>query len=278
VQIEADLHLHSHHSDGVFPPARVVEQAAAAGLKAIALTDHDTVDGVEEALGAAPPGFEVIPGAEISSVYKGRDIHLLAYFVDHADARWRAFLEPFRGERRLRTERIVARLNRIGVGVTVDEIYGIACSTGAGQDVAIGRPHIADAIVRSGAARDIDDAFARYLRRGQPAYVPKPAVPIGEAVRLVRVLGGALVVAHPMLNLGEPDIETLASEGLDGIEVWHPKHTAEQRVRLERMTVRLGLVASGGSDYHGPGRNRHEIASAGVPIDTVESLRARARR
>jgi hypothetical protein len=276
--IEADLHLHSHHSDGVYPPARVVEKAVAAGLRAMALTDHDTVDGIEEAQGAAPAGFEVIPGAEISSVHEGRDIHLLAYFIDPANERWRAFLEPCRAERRTRAERIVARLNRIGIAVTVDEVHAFASATGAGERVSIGRPHIADAIVKHGAARDIDDAFARYLRRGQPGYVPKPAVPVSEAVRLVRELGGALVVAHPMLNLAEPEVDAVAAAGLDGIEVWHPKHSQEQSRRLARMVQRLGLVATGGSDYHGPGRNRQEIASAGVPLDVVESLRLRARR
>ncbi|HZI93911.1 MAG TPA: hypothetical protein VFE84_06680, partial [Patescibacteria group bacterium] len=147
-----------------------------------------------------------------------------------------------------------------------------------GVAAAIGRPHIADAIVRHGAARDIDDAFSRYLRRGQPGYVARACVPVSEAVSFVHARGGVLVVAHPALNLGDADTESLAREGLDGIEVWHPSHAEEQRARLLRMTTRLGLLATGGSDYHGPGRNRHEIASAGVPMQTVQALRERARQ
>src|SRR5262245_46199211 len=150
MDIEADLHLHSHRSDGVLAPAQVVEMAARAGLKAIALTDHDTVDGVEEAIRAAPPGLEVIPGVELSAVYRGREIHLLAYFMDPADPRLLEFLEPFQSERRLRAERIVARLNAIGVAVTMQEVSAIAGAVGT----SIGRPHVAEAIVRRGAARD----------------------------------------------------------------------------------------------------------------------------
>lgn len=276
--IEADLHTHSRHSDGIHPPSAVVKMAVAAGLKAMALTDHDSVEGIEEAQRAAPPGFELIPGVELSSIYRGREIHLLAYFIDHKDKRLTDFLAPLRRERRARAERIVEKLNSAGVPVTVDEVLAIAAGDSAGGcQVSIGRPHIADAIVRRGAALDIDDAFTRYLRRGRPGYVPRASVAVEEAVRMTRVQQGAIVVAHPGLNLGESDTEALAREGLDGIEVWHPKHAAEQRERLLAIAKRLGLVASGGSDYHGPGRSRHEIASAGVPMTTVETLRRRAR-
>lgn len=252
--------------------------AAAAGLKAIAVTDHDTVDGIAEARDAAPEGLSVIAGIEISSAYGGREIHLLAYFIEPENPVLLEFLAPLKEDRARRAGRIVERLNRLGIPVTLDEVRGIAKSTGAGEKLSLGRPHIADAIVRRGAATDIDDAFRRYLRRGQPAYVTKPSVPVAEAIRFIRSMGGALVVAHPVLNLAETQIESLAREGLDGIEVWHPKHDAGQRSRLKRMADRLGLVSTGGSDYHGPNRNRHDLASAGVPLSTVESLRARVNR
>ena len=252
--------------------------AAAAGLSAIAVTDHDTVDGIAEARAAAPAGLSVIAGIEISSAYGGREIHLLAYFIDPSDPVLHSFLAPLKEDRELRASRIIERLGRLGIPVTLDEVRAIAMSTGAGERLSLGRPHIADAIVRRGAAVDIDDAFRRYLRRGQPAYVSKPSVPVAEAVRFVHSLGGALVVAHPVLNLPEGQVEALAGEGLDGIEVWHPKQDAGQRARLRRIADRLGLVSTGGSDYHGPNRNRHDLASAGVPMSTVESLRARAHR
>ncbi len=278
MRIEADLHLHSHHSDGVLPPDRVVAAAASAGLKAVALTDHDTVAGVEEAMRAAPSGLEVIPGAELSSVYRGRDIHLLAYYLDHADAHLRASLEPYRRERLLRAERIVKRLNRLGVAVTMDEVLAIAGAGVPAESASIGRPHVAEALVRRGAVRDVEEAFDRYLRRGQPAYVTKPAIPLADALKLVRESGGVAVIAHPALNLGEAETRDLARAGLAGIEAWHPKHTPEQKASLDRMASELGLVASGGSDFHGPGRSRHPVGSSGVSLEAVRSLRRRAGR
>ncbi|HKY33441.1 MAG TPA: PHP domain-containing protein [Candidatus Polarisedimenticolia bacterium] len=277
MEIEADLHLHSHHSDGVLSPSLLVEQAARLGLKAIALTDHDSVDGVREAREAAPAGLEVVPGAELSASYRGRDIHLLAYDLDPGDAGLRAFLEPLRHERRSRAERIVARLNDAGVPVTMAEVEAIAGAAGTRAATSIGRPHIADAIVRHGAAADLDDAFARWLRRGQPGYVPRRTLTVAEAIGMVRSHGGAIVVAHPSLNLPDSDVEALALEGLDGIEVFHPKQNDDQRRRLAEIARRLGLPASGGSDFHGPGRSRHALGAAGVGLEALRRLRERAR-
>ena len=273
MRVEADLHLHSYHSDGTLSPSELVSRAAAAGLKAIALTDHDTVDGVREATEAAPRGLTVIPGLELSASWQGREIHLLAYFVDHGLEELRAVLASIQAERRLRAERIVARLNAVGVGVTLDEVLAIACETGAPDRSSIGRPHVAEAIVRRGAARDLDDAFVRYLRKGRPGFVAKSSVPAGKAIELVRRWGGALVVAHPGLNLSDSETGSLAAAGLDGIEAIHPKHTEIQRRSLEAMARRIGLVASGGTDYHGPGRSRHEIGSWGVTLEAVDRLR-----
>jgi hypothetical protein len=276
--IEADLHLHSHHSDGVLPPPELMRRAREVGLSLVALTDHDTVDGIEEARATAPAGLEVIGGAELSSSWRGREIHLLVYGLDPRDEALRGILGPLRTERRERAGRIVERLNAVGVAVTLEEVETIARQSGAGERISIGRPHIADAIVRRGAASDLDEAFARYLRRGQPAYVPRQTLPVKDAILLARLRGAAIVVAHPALNLGDNDLEALLREGLDGLEVHHPKQSEEQRRRLAAMAQRLDLVATGGSDYHGPGRNRHELGSAGVGRDTVDRLRERARR
>ena len=256
----------------------MVARAAAAGLKTIALTDHDTVEGVDEALAAAPPGLTVIAGAELSSVYRGREVHVLAYFLDHHDARLLAYLEPLRSERRVRAERIVARLSDLGVPVTLDDVIAVAREDGAPARSALGRPHIAEAIVRKKAARNLDDAFARYLRRGQPAYVPKPSLPLAETVRFVNDHGGVTVIAHPGLNLSETDTQSLAGEGLAGIEVWHPKHSEEQRRSLAAIAQGLGVIATGGSDYHGPARSRHDVGACGVTLETVGQLRLRAAR
>jgi len=271
--IEADLHLHSYHSDGLFSPADVVRRASEAGLKAIALTDHDTVAGLAEARAAAPAGFGIISAIELSSVFRGREIHLLAYQIDPEDQRLAELLEPLRQERALRAERIVARLNKLGIGVTMDEVHAIARAARVGPAPSLGRPHVAEAIVRHGAARDMDDAFIKFLRRGQPAYVGKACVTVERAADVIRANGGVLMVAHPALNLSDADTEALAAAWLDGVEVWHPKHDRDQVERLERLTRRLGLIASGGSDYHGPGRSHHEIAAAGVSLQTVSRIR-----
>ncbi len=276
--IEADLHAHTWFSDGVYSPGDLIRRAAEAGLKAIAVTDHDTLDGLDEAISAAPPGMEVIPGVELSSSYRGREIHLLAYYIDAHNQEMLEFLAPIQKDRRERAARIVRRLNDAGVPVTLDEVYEIAGAGGEGTNSSVGRPHIADAIVRHGAAVDVDDAFVKYLRRGRPGFVDKAHIPVADAVRLSHGAGGVLVVAHPGLNLSETDTQALAREALDGIEVFHPKHTPEQVRRLEKMTERLGLFASGGSDFHGPGRSRQALASAGVALSTVERIRQEAGR
>lgn len=275
--VEADLHLHSHYSDGLYAPADVVARGVAAGLGAVALTDHDTVGGVEEALEAAPDGLEVIPGAELSSIYRDRPIHLLAYFIDHTDPDLVAALERLQKERRLRAERIVERLVSLGIPVTLEEVLEIARAEGDRPGSSVGRPHIAEALVRHGSATGVDDAFQKYLRRGRPAYVPKACLPLAEAIDLVHRSGGVSVVAHPGLNLPDSATRELARKFLAGIEAWHPKHSPGQQSAFDRMARNLGVVASGGSDYHGPGRSRHEVGSCGVQLSTVEQLRRAAR-
>ncbi len=273
--IQADLHVHSHHSDGVLPPAQVVARAAAAGLAAIALTDHDTLAGVAEARAAAPAGFEVIAGVEVSSSYLGHEIHLLIYFVEPGDSGLSSALAPLRTERRQRAARIISKLNRLGIPVTMDEVLGVARNAGAAGTGSIGRPHIAEAIIAHGAARDMDDAFARYLRRGQPAYVARNSMPFHRAIELAHEQGGAIVVAHPGLNLSLAETVSLAARGLDGIEAWHPKHSPDQQRELDQVARRLGLIASGGSDFHGEGRGRNDIGTSGVSLEVLASLRAR---
>ncbi|MGH9870506.1 MAG: PHP domain-containing protein [Candidatus Polarisedimenticolia bacterium] len=276
--IEADLHTHSHHSDGLLTPAELVASAAAAGLSLLALTDHDTVDGIREARASAPPGLEVLGGAELSSSWKSREIHLLVYGLDPDDVALREALEPLRQERRRRAERIVQKLNKAGVPVTMEEVDAIAQASGAGDRTSIGRPHIADAIVRHGAAIDLDEAFVRYLRRGQPGYVARETLSVAQALELARARSAAIVVAHPGLNLSDADTESLVREGLHGIEVHHPKHGDDVRRRMAEMAKRLGVVGTGGSDFHGEGRNRHRVGEAGVARETVDRLRELALR
>lgn len=276
--VEADLHLHSVHSDGLHTPAETAVLAHEAGLKAMALTDHDTLAGIAAARAAAPPGLEVIGGVELSSMWRGREIHLLAYDVDPEDPEVNEVLVGLRRERRTRAQKIVTRLNAHGVAVTLGEIDAIAAGSESPEDPSIGRPHIAAAIVKHGAARTLDDAFSLFLRHGRPAHVPRAGVPVDRALALARSGGFALVVAHPALNLAMEQIEELLLLGFDGAEVWHPQQNEATRQRLLALTARLGVIATGGSDHHGPGRRGAVPGSFGVSLEEVGKLRDRARR
>ena len=278
MNIEVDLHLHSHHSDGVHSPSEVVAKAAEAGLRAMALTDHDTLSGVAEAMSAAPDGLEVVAGVELSSVYKGHDIHLLAYDLDPGDQALHDFLEPLRKQRRTRAARMVERLSKLGLRISMEEVEEIAGEAGRGAGGSLGRPHVAEAIVRAGAAADMDQAFVRYLRRGMPGFVAKASVSFDQALDFVRQRGAALVLAHPALNLSMKQVETLAREGLDGLEVWHPKHREAERATLSTIAKSTGIVESGGSDYHGPGRSKQPFACTGTTMEALARLRESGRR
>jgi predicted metal-dependent phosphoesterase TrpH len=277
VTVEADLHLHSVHSDGLLAPGEVVARAGRAGLSAMALTDHDTVSGVAAARAAAPPGLEVIGGVELSSQWRGREIHLLAYDVDPDDPALNEVLAGLRHERRVRAQKIVVRLNALGIPVTFEELEGNDGGTGTAGASSIGRPHIAAAIVRHGAARSFDEAFSSFLRHGRPAHVPRSGVPVERALALARARGLPLVVAHPALNLSMEQLEELLALGFDGVEVFHPQQNEATRQRLLALAQRLGVVPTGGSDHHGEGRRGAEPGGAGVALAAVERLRQHAR-
>lgn len=256
-----DLHLHSTASDGVTTPAAVVAAAHAGGLSAIALTDHDTVDGVAEGMDAAAAvGLRFVPGVELSA-YEGDDeVHLLGLHISRLDE-LRHELEVFRAARRTRAEAIVARLNEIGVRISFDDVLAMA------GDAAIGRPHVARALVENGWAMDLRDAFDRYLGAGRPGNLEKRRIQFGEAIALVHQCGGIAVLAHPGSGGTRARLEALAAVGLDGVEVLHPSHSAEDRARLLALADHLDLVPSGGSDSHGgtdPGR---AVGAMRVPAD-----------
>ncbi|GAB3199578.1 PHP domain-containing protein [Nocardioides hungaricus] len=255
-----DLHTHSRASDGTDTPAGLVRAAAEAGLDVLAITDHDTADGWAEAQAAAGEvGLTLVPGMEISTRHRGRSVHLLAYFP-HPD------YPPLADElakvlhgRASRVPTMVARLNRLGIEITEDDVR--RASAGA---VASGRPHVADALVTLGVVPDRTAAFDRYLGWGRPAHVDRYAVALEDAIRLVRESGGLSVVAHPWGRggLGRPDEPTFAALkelGLTGIEVDHEDHDARARERLRAIARDLDLVATGSSDYHGDGKADHEL-------------------
>ena len=267
-----DLHMHSTASDGAVAPRDVVASAAAAGLKAIALTDHDTVDGLAEARTAgAQLGVEIIAGVELSAFENERETHLLGLHLADLSA-IEASLATFRAARRTRAERIVAVLNELGVPVTLSAVMAEA-GTGA-----IGRPHIARALIAGGWARDSREAFDRYLGFGKPAFVPKHTLGLADAIGLVHAAGGIAVLAHPGGAGVRAWLETLTALGLDGVEVRHPGHSAEDIARLGALADHLGLVPSGGSDWHGATSGPRVLNAMRVPAEWLERQRDRVRQ
>jgi 3',5'-nucleoside bisphosphate phosphatase len=249
-----------------------VAEAAACGLRVLALTDHDTVAGVPEAQAAgARHGVEVVPGVELSvALADGQEVHLLGYFVDIEDPALLAGLAGYARAREERMERMIDRLRRVGAPVDSDRVRELA---GHGT---VGRPHLARALTEAGHAADLPDAFARYIGGGKPAFVPRPRVDPREAIALVRAAGGVPVLAHPYSAGGVGSVlDWLVPAGLLGLEVDYGEYTTEEREVLRAIAARRGLIATGGSDYHGPGvRADRQLGMVSVPLATVEALRA----
>lgn len=249
--MRADLHTHSSASDGTRPPAEVMRRAAAAGLDAIALTDHDTVAGIAAAAAALPPGLALVPGMELSCHRDGHSVHLLAYLFDPAYPEFAAETEAIRTSRVQRAREMVDRLAALGTSVTWAQVQAIA------GDGVVGRPHIARAMVQAGVISSPEEAFtADWLGPGGRAHVSRYALDPARAIRLVGAAGGVSVLAHPLVTVqgwmaADDLITELASAGLAGVEVAHPDHDLLQRDQLAAVVNALGLVATAGSDDHG---------------------------
>jgi 3',5'-nucleoside bisphosphate phosphatase len=268
---QVDLHTHSTYSDGLLSPAMLVEEAASRGVRILALTDHDTVAGIGEACVAGERlGVEIIPGVELSAALPdGGEVHLLGYFIDVDDPTLLAQLAEYARARAERMERMVERLSRIGAPVALERVREIA-----GQGT-VGRPHLGRALVEAGFAEDLSDAFARYIGGGKPAFVPRPRVDPRDAIALVRAAGGVPVLAHPFSTGGvESVLDRLVPAGLAGMEVDYGEYSPEDREILRQIAARRGLIATGGSDYHGPDRRAaRELGSSPVPLASVAALR-----
>ncbi|GAW51905.1 MULTISPECIES: PHP domain-containing protein [unclassified Nocardioides] len=255
-----DLHTHSRASDGTDRPAALVRAAVDAGLDVVAITDHDTADGWAEAGAAAVElGIELVPGMEISTIHRGRSVHLLAYLPDPTYPPLAGELTQVLTGRGSRVPAMLQQLHRHGIEITEDDVRRASDGTAAP-----GRPHIADALVTLGVVADRTEAFNAYLGAGKVAYVDRYAAPLEAAIRHVTDAGGVAVIAHPWGRggLGRPDEETLAALheiGLAGIEVDHQDHDPATRERLRAIARNLGLVATGSSDYHGVGKTDHEL-------------------
>ncbi|WP_326618602.1 PHP domain-containing protein [Streptomyces decoyicus] len=246
-----DLHTHSTASDGTDTPAELVRGAAAAGLDVVALTDHDTVGGHAEARAALPAGLTLVTGAELSCRIEGVSLHMLAYLFDPEEPELARERELVRDDRVPRAQGMVAKLRELGVPITWEQVARIA------GDGAVGRPHIATALVDLGLIGTVSDAFtSEWLANDGRAYVQKHELDPFDAIRLVKAAGGVTVFAHPLAVkrgscVPESAIAELAAAGLDGIEVDHMDHDAPTRARLRGLAADLGLLATGSSDYHG---------------------------
>ncbi|MBV9879883.1 MAG: PHP domain-containing protein [Gemmatirosa sp.] len=264
-----DLHMHSTASDGALPPDAVVAAAHDAGLAAIALTDHDTVDGVAAAQAAGERlGVRVVAGVELSAHDGDREIHLLGLHVARVEMIAGA-LARFRDDRVSRAEQMVAKLNALGVPLTMDAVLREAAGG------AVGRPHVARALIAGGYVADQREAFDRYLRDGKPAYVDKPRLEVRDAIQLVRDAGGIVVWAHPGSEGRRERVERLVAAGLDGLEIRHPSHTTDDMQRLGALVDFFRLVPSGGSDWHGQREGPRTIGMMRVPADWLARQEAR---
>jgi predicted metal-dependent phosphoesterase TrpH len=262
-----DLHIHTNFSDGDMTPEEVVAGAQKLGLAGIAITDHDEVGGVAVAGEAAgSSGLIVVSGVELSTSDGKSDVHILGYLIDVHNQDLLKYLEMFREARRNRGIQMVGRLRKMGVDIDADAVLDIA---GHG---AVGRPHIAAALLQNGCVETVEEAFRQYIGFDSPAYVPKYQLKPSEAFRLIREAGGIGAMSHPGTTRRDDLITDFTAAGMRAIEVYHPKHKEGDVERYLRLAEKMGLVATGGSDSHGVRDGHLVLGSVTVPCSTVEAL------
>jgi predicted metal-dependent phosphoesterase TrpH len=259
-----DLHTHSTASDGTLLPEQVIEAAASCGLKALALTDHDTIGGIPAAREAGERlGIRVITGVELSAFQDGHEVHVLALHLSHLDTLHKR-LEDLRASRFTRAEKIVEKLNALGIPITLDEVLQQA------NGGAVGRPHVARALIARGVVHDFRDAFMRYLGGNGSAFVPKDKLSIEDAIAIAHDAGALAIWAHPGDGGRREQLEPLVAAGLDGIEIRHPSHSGEDIKRLQALTDFFGLVPSGGSDWHGATDGPRRLGMMNIPSEWLD--------
>jgi predicted metal-dependent phosphoesterase TrpH len=244
--VRIDLHTHTTASDGYLSPEALVRGARAAGVQVLGVTDHDTVEALPEvAAHAAAAGIIVVPGVELSAYWRRVELHILGYFVDAGSPALASFLAGTRAARLTRLHAMIDRLWRLGISVAAADVLAEA------RQGTVGRPHLARVLVRQGVVGSVDAAFDRYLAADKPAYVPRPDVSVGDAIRVIHEAGGMASWAHPGLHERDDSMPDLMAAGLDAIEVYHPNHTPPKSARYRRLAASRGLFMTGGSDFHG---------------------------
>lgn len=271
--MRADLHVHTTASDGTDSPEEVVARAASIGLGLLAIADHDTLEGIQPAVEEGlKRNVEVMPAIELGTEHRGQEIHILGYMIDTCNGRLRSELAFFRDTRTERVTRMVHRLNKLGFSISMPRVLEIA---GQGS---VGRPHIARAMVEKGFVGSVEEAFDHYLGEGKPGFEPRLKCTPAQAVHIIRLAGGVAVLAHPGLSPDDGLISTLIPEGLQGIEVYHPSHAPEVRNHYLRLCEHYGLVATGGSDYHGKeGKKHNRLGECTVSRRVADRIRDLAR-
>ncbi len=268
--LAADFHLHSNASDGCDSPRRVMTRAREAGLKAISLTDHDTVAGLGEARAEAERlGLEFIDGVELTSSHEGRLIHILGHFICPENSRLRERISKCMGDRRVRMDQMLEKLDSLGISIDSADFYRTY------GDTSIGRGQLSAYMVKKGIVHSTREVFERFLEEEAPAYVPLETLVPLEVVELIRGAGGTATIAHPLLSDADNLIPALVSGGLSAIEVEHPAQDEDARGRYRALAERYGLIPLGGSDCHGAVPGPKRMGSVRLPLHLVEVLRAR---
>jgi hypothetical protein len=263
----ADLHLHSIFSDGTYSPEELAMCGKRLGLVALALTDHDTVEGcapMATACKAAGIGF--IMGTELTAGHAGNEIHFLGYFVDTANKRLLEEVAKFQAVRQNRIREMVALLNKLDISLEAEKVFQLANCRSPG------RPHVARALVNGGYCRSFDEAFERFLKKNRPAWVPKFEMPAEHAIELIHGAGGLAVMAHPGLNRTDDIIPDLVEAGLDGLECFHSKHSTAMMENYVKLAERHNLLITGGSDCHGDSKGKPLIGTVKLPFEYVRKL------
>ena len=268
---EVDLHLHTTYSDGRLTPTQLVDLVAQRGLRVVAVTDHDSTEGLAEAMEAAAkyPDLTIIPGIELSTDIPGNEIHVLGYFINYIDSGFQSTLSEFREGRLDRASRMVSNLEKLGISIDWERVLELS------DGGAVGRPHIAQAMVEKGYIKYPQEAFEKYIGRNGPAYAERPKLAPGDAVRMIQGVGGLSVLAHPARYVEDPEghLPGLKEAGLVGMEVYYKDYTLEEIGDLLGLCNKYDLIPTGGTDYHALGTpGEMEPGSAGPPLEVTRKL------
>ena len=264
----ADLHLHTNFSDGTFTPEELTAHGKRLGFQAMALSDHDTVEGCAR-MAAACRGEEIefIPATELTAEIDNHEVHILGYFIDTTDEKLLVELARFQAVRQSRIREMVARIQKLNVPLQEENVFAVANCRSPG------RPHVARALVQAGLCANLDEAFERFLKKGKPAWVPKCKMSAEEAIDLIHHAGGLAVLAHPALNNCDDLIPALADSGIDGLECYHTKHPWAVAEHYVKFAEQLKLLVTGGSDCHGLSKGRPLIGGIKLPYWRVERMK-----